>query len=109
MTDRAYIAQLVTQLGLASEFRIPCPGNPYGRLADLSVEKRLDGHGDGWAILRDDDAWTGTHWEHRGVLTRSEIYRYDRDTALTEAMRIAPAQTAALNALYNITEEHRRG
>lgn len=101
MTDHDYITRLAAELDLATVFRVPCPGTPYGRFADLLVEKRIDGHGDGWAIVRDSQVWTGTRWEHRGVLARSEIYHYaDRTQALAEAQRIVPTQVAALHALH---------
>ncbi|MFB7867422.1 hypothetical protein [Streptomyces sp. NPDC056069] len=99
LTAHDYIRQLAATLDLAAEFRVPCPGHPLGPFADLKVEKRLDGHGDGWAIALDDNIWTGTRWEHRGVLTRSEIYRYTRDAALAEAQRIAPLETERHHAL----------
>ncbi|MGW7283887.1 hypothetical protein ACWGH4_00050 [Streptomyces sp. NPDC054847] len=99
MTDRAYIAQLVAQLELAAEFRIPCPGHHYGHHADLHVRRRLDGRADGWAVLSDDDthAWTGTTWVPLGSLARSEIYRYEQQDALAEAQRIAPLETQTFN------------
>lgn len=110
MTDHDYVARLVAELDLATVFRIPCPGTPYGPNADLLVEGRDDHHGDGWAILRDDDVWTGTHWIHRTALARSEIYRYaDHRDAITEAQRIVPLQTAALNARSQQTEEIHHG
>lgn len=97
--DPAYVARLVNQLEQASEFRIPCPGHPYGHHADLRVKRRLDGRADGWAVLNDnpgnEHAWTGTQWIYRGELTREQIYRYDRQDALDEATRIAPLETAA--------------
>ena len=97
--DDTYAAQLAATLDLAAEFRIPCPEHPYGHHADLRVKRRLDGRGDGWAVLNDnpgnEHAWTGTRWVYRGELTREEIYRYDRQDALDEATRIAPLETAA--------------
>jgi hypothetical protein len=94
VTDHDYIAQLAATLDLAAEFRIPCPGHPYGHNVDLRVTRRTDGHADGWAVLDDEGhAWTGTAWQHRTVLARSDIYRYTRDAALAEAIRIAPTQT----------------
>ncbi|QGZ53291.1 hypothetical protein GPZ77_34235 (plasmid) [Streptomyces sp. QHH-9511] len=101
MTDHDYIAQLVAELERATVFRVPCPGTPYGHFADLLVEKRDDHHGDGWAILRDDNVWTGTRWVHRTALARSDIYRYpDHRAALAEAERIIPEQTVTLTALF---------
>ncbi|MFJ7023198.1 hypothetical protein ACIQUW_33035 [Streptomyces sp. NPDC101117] len=95
-----YVRSLADQLALAASFRIPCPGHPHGHHADLHVVRRHDGHGDGWAITRDGpfgQAWDGTTWKDRTDLTRGQIYRYDRDTALTEAARIAPHQTTAFH------------
>lgn len=97
----SYIQQLANKLEQASEFRIPCPGHPHGHQADLHVTRRHDGRGDGWAITRDGflgQVWNGTAWRNRSDLTRDDIYRYDRDSALTEAARIAPLQTTAFNA-----------
>ncbi|WP_030756427.1 hypothetical protein [Streptomyces sp. NRRL F-5135] len=98
-TDPAYIEQLAATLNLAAEFRIPCPGHPHGHAADLRVQRRLDGNADGWAVFNDnpgnEHAWTGTEWTYRGELARAQIYRYDRQTALNEAVRIAPLETAA--------------
>ena len=109
MTD-TYVRQLAATLELAAEFRIPCPGHHHGQHADLRVTKRLDGHGDGWSIQRDGDAWTGTRWEHRGVLARSEIYHYpDAQTAIDEAVRIAPLETQAFNAtIARLCGDHER-
>lgn len=87
----AYVAELVAQLDKVSQFRIPCPGHPYGHFADLFVERRRDG--DKWAILRDGEAWTGEKWQHRTELHRHEIYRWTRDEGLAEAERIAPIDT----------------
>ena len=89
--DAAYVAGLAAQLEKVSQFRIPCPGHPYGHFADLFVERRRDG--DQWAILRDGQAWTGDRWDHRTNLHRHEIYRWTREEALTEAERIAPIET----------------
>ena len=97
-----YIQTLAKQLEQAAEFRIPCPGHPYGHHADLRVKRRTDGQTDGWAVLNDnpgnEHAWTGTQWIYRGQLTREQIYRYDRQTAIDEATRIAPLETAAFLA-----------
>ncbi|MEU9703062.1 hypothetical protein [Streptomyces sp. NPDC047981] len=107
MSHHDYVRQLAAELDLAAVFRIPCPGTPYGPFADLLVEKRLDGHGDGSAIVRDSEVWTGTRWEHRTALAASDTYRWaDRGQALAEAQRIVPEQTAALHALH---EERRHG
>lgn len=112
--DPAYIAQLAGQLEQAVEFHIPCPGHPYGHHADLRVKRRLDGRADGWAVLNDnpgnEHAWTGTQWIYRGELTREQIYRYDRQTALDEATRIAPLETAAfLEHVGRLRAEHAEG
>ena len=97
-----YVAALAAALEQAVEFRVPCPGHPYGHHADLRVKRRLDGHGNGWAVLNDnpgnEHAWTGTPWIYRGQLSRDDIYRYDRQVALDEAARIAPLETAAFLA-----------
>ena len=96
-----YIQTLANQLAQASEFRIPCPGHPHGHHADLHVVRRHDGQADGWAITRDEifgQVWDGTLWRNRSDLARDDIYRYTRDTALTEAARIAPHQTTAHQA-----------
>lgn len=95
---QGYIQQLANQLEQASQFRIPCPGHPYGAHADLRVERRPDGTHQQWAILRDHEAWTGTRWQSRSDLHRHEIYRYTRDDALAEAARIAPNETTAFQA-----------
>lgn len=101
----SYIAALAAALEQAVEFHIPCPGHPHGDNADLRVIRRLDGHGHGWAILSDnpgnEHAWTGTRWLPRIALARTDIYRYDRQTALAEAARIAPLETAAFCAHLN--------
>lgn len=89
--DPAYVANLVAQLDKVSQFRIPCPGHPYGHFADLTVERLRDI--DVWAITRDGEAWTGDRWDHRANLHREEIYRWTREEALTEAERIAPIET----------------
>lgn len=89
--DPAYVAQLVAHLNKVSQFRIPCPGHPYGHLADLLVERARDN--DRWAITRDGEAWTGQKWDHRANLHRHEIYRWSRDEAIAEAERIAPIDT----------------
>lgn len=98
--DPDYIAGLAAQLDLVAEFRVPCPGHPHGRLADLHVIKRTDGHGDGWAItdgrLGGEQAWTGQRWTYRTELSRDDIYRWTRDAALEEALRIAPGITARI-------------
>jgi hypothetical protein len=105
--DPAYIAQLAAALDQASQFRIPCPGHPYGHLADLYVERRTDGQADGWSITRDYEAWTGTAWTSRADLTRGEIYQYDRQTALDEAARLAPLETATfLEHVDRLRTEH---
>ena len=113
MTEHDYIQRLVAELGLVTAFRVPCDGHPHGHFADLHVTKRVDGHGDGWAITNlDGQAWTGTCWQHRGVLARSEIYRFTRDQALEEAQRIAPLETSAFRALLaaaHTGQEHRHG
>ncbi|MFF8610839.1 hypothetical protein ACF06X_33575 [Streptomyces sp. NPDC015346] len=101
MTDHDYIAQLVAELDLVAVFRIPCQVTSYDRTTDITVEKRVDGHGGGWAIIRDGETWTGTRWEHRVALCLSEVYRWDRDTALTEAQRIAE--------LHALVAERRHG
>jgi hypothetical protein len=101
MTDHDYIRQLAAQLDRATEFRIPCPGHPFGKVVDLLVLRRTDGHGDGWTISDGDGhAWTGTAWQPRSVLAPSDIYRYTRDEAITEAERIAPAQTVQFLAIH---------
>lgn len=103
-----YIQRLTNQLAQASAFRIPCPGHPNGHHADLHVVRRHDGQADGWAITRDEpfgQIWDGTRWRNRTDLARNDIYRYDRDTALTEATRIAPHQTTA----YHAYTTHLRG
>ena len=112
--DPAYVQQLAAQLEQAVEFRIPCPGHPYGHHADLRVKRRLDGRADGWAVLNDnpgnEHAWTGTQWIYRGELTREQIYRYDRQTAIDEATRIAPLETAAfLEHIARLRAEHKPG
>lgn len=106
-----YVQQLAAQLEQASEFRVPCPGHPYGHRADLRVKRRLDGQTDGWAVLNDnpgnEHAWTGTRWVPRGELTRDQIYRYDRQAALDEAARIGPLETAAFLAhVARLRAEH---
>ncbi|MGW3400754.1 hypothetical protein [Streptomyces zhihengii] len=109
MTDRIDINRLAALLELAAEFRIPCPGHPYAHHADLHVRRRLDGRADGWAVLNDDDthAWTGTHWAPIGSLARSEIYRYEQHTALTEAQRIAPLETQTFHTtIRRLRAEH---
>lgn len=103
----AYVAGLVKALDMATEFRVPCPGHPYGSDGDLRIKRRRDGH-DGWAVLNDNHAWAhtvttehgprGTQWVYRGRLARDEIYPYTRDQALAEAIRIAPTETARFNA-----------
>lgn len=108
--DRAYMAQLVEELQLIAEYRVPCPGHHYGHHADLHVRRRLDGRADGWAVLSDDDshAWTGSDWVPLSSLARSEIYRYDRQTALAEAQRIAPLETERFRAtILRLRAEHR--
>lgn len=112
--DPVYVTMLAHQLEQASEFRIPCPSHPYGHLADLRVKRRLDGRGDGWAVLNDnpgnEHVWTGTTWIYRGELSRGQIYRYDRQTALEEATRIAPLETAAfLEHVARLRKEHQEG
>lgn len=100
--DPVYLTMLAAALEQAVEFRVPCPGYPHGHHADLRVKRRLDGRGNGWAVLNDnpgnEHAWTGTRWIYRGELTREDIYRYDRQTALDEAARIAPLETTAFLA-----------
>ncbi|MGW1870966.1 hypothetical protein ACWCPS_36175 [Streptomyces mauvecolor] len=102
VADETRFAEL---LELATEFRIPCPGHPSGHHADLRVRRRLDGQADGWAVLNDnpgnEHAWTGTQWIYRGELSRADIYRYDRQTAIDEATRIAPLETSAFLAHSN--------
>jgi hypothetical protein len=110
----AYETRLSQLLELAAEFRIPCPGHPYGQAADLRVRRRLDGRDDGWAVLNDnpgnEHAWTGATWVYRGELSRADIYRYDRQTAIDEATRIAPLETAAFLAhLERLRTEGREG
>jgi hypothetical protein len=96
MTDHDYIRQLAAHLARATEFRIPCPGHPFGKVVDLLVRRRPDTHGDGFGIFNNDgEAWTGTSWRSITSLALSEIYRYTRDEALTEAERIAPDRTQA--------------
>jgi hypothetical protein len=112
--DPAYVEALVAQLEQASEFRVSCPGHPYGHHADLRVKRRLDGIADGWAVLNDnpgnEHAWTGTRWVSRGELTRAQIYRYNRQDALTEAERIAPLETTAfLEHIERLRKEHTQG
>jgi hypothetical protein len=103
----AYVAELAAALEQASQFRIPCPGHPYGHLADLYIERRTDGREDGWSITRDHEAWTGTHWASRSDLHRHEIYHYDRQTALDEATRLAPLETTAFLAhIERLRAEH---
>lgn len=103
----AYVQQLAAQLEQASQFRIPCPGHPYGPHADLTVERRPNGTHQHWAILRDHEAWTGTTWQSRSDLHRHEIYRYSRDDAITEAQRIAPLETTAfLEHVARLRTEH---
>jgi hypothetical protein len=109
-----YIAALAAALEQAVEFRVPCPGHPHGHNADLRVKRRLDGYGDGWAVLNDnpgnEHAWTGTQWIYRGELTREQIYRYDRQAAIAEATRIAPLETAAFLAhIQRLRQECRQG
>lgn len=100
--DHTYVVMLAAALELATEFRIPCPGHPYSHLADLRVTRRTDGHGNGWALLNDDNhAWTGTRWLPLSALAPSDIYRYDRQTALDEATRIAPLETVAFQLQLN--------
>ncbi|MEW1565776.1 hypothetical protein AB0454_22655 [Streptomyces sp. NPDC093509] len=111
MHDPAYVVLLANQLDQATEFHIPCPGHPYGHRADLRVKKRRDGHADGWAVLNDnpgnEHAWTGTAWIYRGELHRHEIYRYTREQAITEATRIAPAETTRfLEHVARLRAEH---
>lgn len=100
--DPAYVAELAQQLALATEFRIPCPGHPHGRLADLRVVKRDDGRGDTWAItdgpFGDAQVWTGRRWSPRSELARDDIYRWTRQQALEEAARIASTVTAQFHA-----------
>lgn len=92
MSDHDYIQRLSAELdALISEFRIPCLTPPYQRLTDIRVIRRDDGHGDGWAVLdHDNHAWTGTRWTPIAALAPSDVYHYDRKTALEEAQRIAP-------------------
>jgi hypothetical protein len=109
-----YIVALAAALEQAVEFRIPCPSHPYGHRADLRVKRRTDGYGNGWAVLNDnpgnEHAWTGARWVPRGELTREQIYRYDRQTALDEATRIAPLETAAfLEHIARLRAEHKEG
>ncbi|MEU6016918.1 hypothetical protein ABZ826_23575 [Streptomyces sp. NPDC047515] len=106
-----YIAALAAALEQAVEFHIPCPGHPYGAAADLRVKRRLDGYGTGWAVLNDnpgnEHAWTGAEWISRSELTRTEIYRYDRQAALDEATRIAPLETTAFHThIQRLRAEH---
>jgi hypothetical protein len=109
-----YVAALAAAVEQASEFRVPCPGHPYSHRADLRVKRRTDGYGNGWAVLNDnpgnEQAWTGAKWVPRGELSRPEIYRYDRQTALDEATRIAPLETAAfLEHIARLRAQHKEG
>lgn len=110
-TEPMYVAMLAASLEQASEFRVSCPGHPYGERADLRVKRRTDGYGSGWAVLNDnpgnEHAWTGTRWVPRGELSREQIYRYERQTALAEATRIAPLETASfLQNIARLRAEH---
>lgn len=102
LDDPTYVAGLAIALNLATQFRIPCPGHPYGPNADLFVKKRTDGE-PGWAITDGMDtgesAWTGTDWVYRGALSRDAIYPYTREQAIAEAQRIAPRQTSHFMAV----------
>jgi len=102
-TDRAYVRDLVAQLELVTECRIP---SPTSRCDDLIVRLRPDGHADGWAVLDLlDHAWIGTRWLSTTVLTRSEIYHYaDRQTAVHEASRLVN-DMAALTPLRDHGEK----
>lgn len=96
--DDTYVAQLAATLELAAEFRIPCPGHPYGVHADLRVSRRTDAEQDTWSIGNGDapeQVWTGDKWAYRCDLTREQQHPYTRDQAITEALRIAPLETAA--------------
>lgn len=104
----AYVRQLAADLAVADSFRIPCLGHPHGNRADLHVQRRTDGHADGWAVLDAtlDHAWTGTRWTPTAALSRNDIYRYDRDTALEEARRIAPLDAAFARAEHDKNNRH---
>jgi hypothetical protein len=109
MTDHDLLAQLAAELNEATTYTIPCiTSRPYGRIPRLTVQVRLDGHGDGWAILdADDHAWTGTTWRHITTLAASEIYRYTRRDALDEAHRLAPLHAQATAIVRPTTPGYR--
>ncbi len=105
MTDFAEAVN--EQLQYATEFRIPCPqpadpgrleGAPVLHPEALIIRRRLDGRGDGWLILNPnrqpgDQVWTGSEWVYRGELHRDVIYKWGRNEAITEAQRLAAAET----------------
>jgi len=83
--DPAYVAALADQLQHATEFRVPCGQDP-----DLLVIRDPDG--DGWAIADSADpeqVWLGTWWTFRSHPACDNPYRFTREQALTEALRLA--------------------
>lgn len=83
----------VDPLDYATRFDIPIPGHPGTHVV---ARKARPGYvlGTQWAVTDDSDmgsnAWTGHHWVYRGELHREQIYAYDRDDAIAEAIRVAP-------------------
>lgn len=87
------------------EYRVPCPGHPGGRSADLIVRKAKPGQGRHWAIISpaawdDERVWLEEGWTSIHETRWSDAYRWELHAALAMAPFIAAKETVRARQQY---------